>query len=51
MSPTQTKKIFAIKVADIFNMIEGALVSNFAKEISTKLAKGKITGEKELDFA
>lgn len=48
MLPTQTKRISAIKVADKLNMIEGALVSNFAKENSAKLAKGEITGEKNL---
>lgn len=36
MSMTQTKRMSAIKVADTLNMIEGAPVSNFAKEISTK---------------
>lgn len=45
MSPTQTKRMSAIKVADTLNMIEGAPVSNFAKEISTKWANGEITGE------
>lgn len=44
MSPIQTKRTTAIKVADALNSIEGVPVSTFAKELSTKWAKGEITG-------
>lgn len=44
MSPIETKRTTAIKVADALNMIEGASVSAFAKELSEKWAKGEITG-------
>ena len=45
MSPIETKRTAAIKVADALNMIEGVPVSAFAKDLSTKWAKGEITGE------
>ena len=44
MSPVETKRTAAIKVADALNMIEGVPVSAFAKELSEKWAKGEITG-------
>ncbi len=44
MSPIETKRTAAIKVADALNSIEGAPVSAFAKDISAKWAKGEITG-------
>ena len=44
MSPIETKRTAAIKVADALNMIEGVSVSAFAKELSEKWAKGEITG-------
>ena len=44
MSPIETKRTAAIKVADALNSIEGAPVSAFAKELSAKWAKGEITG-------
>ena len=44
MSPIETKRTAAIKVADALNMIEGVPVSAFAKELSEKWAKGEITG-------
>ena len=44
MSPIETKRTVAIKVADALNMIEGIPVSAFAKELSEKWAKGEITG-------
>ena len=45
MSPKQYKKrMNAIKVADALNKIEGAPVSDYARELSYKWAKGEITG-------
>lgn len=44
MSPVEKKRTAAIKVADTLNMIEGVPVSAFAKDLSTKWAKGEITG-------
>ena len=44
MSPLETKRTAAIKVADALNMIEGVPVSAFAKDLSAKWAKGEITG-------
>lgn len=44
MSPVETKRTAAIKVADALNMIEGVPVSSFAKELSAKWAKGEISG-------
>lgn len=44
MSPIETKRTTAIKVADALNSIEGVPVSAFAKELSAKCAKGEITG-------
>ena len=45
MSPIETKRTAAIKVADALNSIEGVPVSAFAKELSAKWAKGEIAGE------
>ena len=45
MSPFETKRIAAVKVADTLNNIEGVPVTSFAKELSSKWAKGEITGE------
>ncbi len=44
MSPAQTKRTAAVKVADTLNTIEGVPVTNFAKELSAKWVKGEITG-------
>ncbi len=44
MSPVQTKRTAAVKVADTLNNIEGVPVTAFAKELSAKWAKGEITG-------
>lgn len=45
MSPKNySKRITAIKVADTLNKIEGVPVSDFARELSNKWAKGEITG-------
>lgn len=44
MSPIETKRTAAIKVADALNMIEGVPVSAFAKDLSAKWAKGEISG-------
>ena len=45
MSPIETKRKNAIKVADALNSIEGVPVSDYAKELSEKWARGEITGE------
>lgn len=45
ISQTYSKRITAIKVADAINKIEGAAVSDYARELSDKWAKGEITGQ------
>ncbi|MGN0464252.1 MAG: antitoxin VbhA family protein [Acutalibacteraceae bacterium] len=46
MSPqVYAKRISAIKLADTLNKIEGAPVSEYARELSDKWAKGEITGQ------
>lgn len=45
MSPQiETKRRTAVMVADTLNKIEGVPVTEFAKELSSKWAKGEITG-------
>ncbi len=44
MSPVETKRTAAVKVADTLNNIEGVPVTAYAKELSSKWAKGEITG-------
>lgn len=45
LSPqVQTKRKTAVMVADAVNKIEGVPVTEFAKELSSKWAKGEITG-------
>lgn len=44
MSPTEEKRLSAIKVADVLNKIEGVPVTDFARQLSIKWAKGEITG-------
>lgn len=45
MSPqVETKRRTAVMVADTLNKIEGVPVTEFAKELSSKWAKGEITG-------
>ena len=44
MSPIETKRTAAVKVADTLNNIEGVPVTAYAKELSAKWAKGEITG-------
>lgn len=45
MSPqVETKRRTAVRVADTLNKIEGVPVTEFAKELSSKWAKGEITG-------
>lgn len=45
MSPqVETKRRTAVMVADALNEIEGVPVTEFAKELSSKWAKGEITG-------
>lgn len=39
------RRIAAVKTADAINAIEGAPVSDYARELSTRWAKGEITGE------
>lgn len=46
MSPqVYAKRISAIKLADTLNKIEGAPVSDNARQLSEKWAKGEITGQ------
>lgn len=46
MSPqAYAKRISAIKLADTLNKIEGAPVSDYARQLSEKWAKGEITGK------
>lgn len=40
-----SKRITAVKVADALNQIEGTPVSDYARELSDKWAKGEITGQ------
>lgn len=45
MSPqVEAKRRAAVMVADTLNKIEGVPVTEFAKELSSKWAKGEITG-------
>ena len=45
MSPhIYNKRLNAIKVADAINKIEGVPVSQYAKDLSKKWARGEITG-------
>lgn len=39
------RRVAAVKTADAINAIEGAPVSDYARELSTRWAKGEITGE------
>ena len=39
-----SKRMAAIKVADTLNKIEGVTISDYARELSEKWAKGEITG-------
>ena len=46
MSPqVYAKRISAIKLADTLNKIEGVPVSEHARQLSEKWAKGEITGQ------
>lgn len=40
----EIKRQTAVRVADTLNKIEGVPVTEFAKELSSKWAKGEITG-------
>lgn len=45
LSPqVETKRRTAVVVADTLNKIEGVPVTEFAQELSSKWAKGEITG-------
>ena len=45
LSPqVEAKRRTAVRVADTLNKIEGVPVTEFAKELSSKWAKGEITG-------
>lgn len=39
------KRIAAVKTADAINAIEGAPVSDYAKQLSASWARGELTGE------
>lgn len=46
MSPqVYAKRISALKLADTLNKIEGVPVSEYARQLSEKWAKGEITGQ------
>lgn len=46
MSPhVYLKRVSAIKLADTLNKIEGVPVSEYARSLSEKWAKGEISGE------
>ncbi len=46
MSPqVYAKRLSAIKLADTLNKIEGAPVTDYARQLSEKWAKGEITGQ------
>lgn len=49
MFPIETKRTTAIKIADALNSIEGVPVSDFAKELSVKWAKGDIESKDKTD--
>lgn len=44
MSP-ENKRLSAVKLADAVNKIEGAPISEYAMQLSTKWANNEITGE------
>ncbi len=39
------RRVAAVKTADAINAIEGAPVSNYAKKLSARWARGELTGE------
>lgn len=39
------RRIAAVKTADAINAIEGVPVSKYARDLSTRWAKGEITGQ------
>ena len=39
------RRIAAVKTADAINAIEGAPVSDYAKQLSAKWARGELTGD------
>lgn len=43
------KRIAAVKTADAVNAIEGALVSDYARELSTRWARGELTDDEMLE--
>lgn len=43
------KRIAAVKTADAINAIEGVPVSDFARELSARWARGEITGQEMID--
>ena len=42
---TDNRKTQAVKLADALNSIEGAPITDFAKELSQRWVDGEITGE------
>ena len=40
-----SKRITAVKTADAINAIEGAPVSDYARQLSASWARGELTGE------
>ena len=46
MTETQlNRRVAAVKTADAINAIEGAPVSDYAKQLSAKWARGELTGD------
>lgn len=47
---TKNRRAAAVKAADAINAIEGAPVSDYARNLSVRWAKGEITGEEMQSF-
>ena len=45
MDQTLNRRIAAVKAADVINAIEGVPVSDYAKDLSTRWARGEITDQ------
>jgi len=45
MTREENRRVIAVKTADAINAIGGVPVSDYARELSMRWAKGEITGE------
>ena len=45
MTKEENRRVIAVKTADAINAIESVSVSDYARELSMRWAKGEITGE------